>query len=174
MDYSSFDDSSLTGIETQPMSSPIMEIQEEGYKTSRSENSVIIKNNFKDTPKKSRRKCKFCDKFYLSTTASNILVKKLHRSPKLMQEYMRISGGTKIPNDVATRWNSRYLMIKSINKNIDAVIEFGTKFLEDFHLNNEESNLMSVSIFNDLRKQAYDYPEPSKEEIDDYIGEPGL
>ncbi|CAK9291279.1 unnamed protein product [Gordionus sp. m RMFG-2023] len=107
MDYLSFDDSSLTGIETQPMSSPIMEIQEEGYKTSRSENSVIIKNNFKDTPKKSRRKCKFCDKFYLSTTAS--------KNP---------------------------------------------------------ANLMSVSIFNDLRKQAYDYPEPSKEEIDDYIGEP--
>ncbi|CAK9301802.1 unnamed protein product [Gordionus sp. m RMFG-2023] len=77
--------------QTQPMSSPIIEIQEEGYKISRSENSVIIKNNFKDTPKKSRQ---------------------------------------------------------------------------------NPANLMSVSIFNDLRKQAYDYPEPSKEEIDDYIGEP--
>ncbi|CAK9298288.1 unnamed protein product [Gordionus sp. m RMFG-2023] len=71
MDSTSFDLPStstshqeMSGIETQPMSSPIREI-EEGYKVSRSDNSIMIGNNYKMTPKKTRRKCRFCDKYYL-------------------------------------------------------------------------------------------------------------
>ncbi|CAK9292702.1 unnamed protein product [Gordionus sp. m RMFG-2023] len=66
MDSTSFDLPStstshqeMSGIETQPMSSPIREI-EEGYKVSRSDNSIMIGNNYKMTPKKTRRKCRSC------------------------------------------------------------------------------------------------------------------
>ncbi|CAK9291127.1 unnamed protein product [Gordionus sp. m RMFG-2023] len=51
------------------------------------------------------------------------IVNKLHSSPKFMQSYKAICGATLIPLAVKTRWNSKYLMISAINKNIDSIHE---------------------------------------------------
>ncbi|XP_065325266.1 uncharacterized protein LOC135931889 isoform X1 [Gordionus sp. m RMFG-2023] len=49
------------------------------------------------------------------------IVAKLHSSSKFMQSYKAVSGATKILLAVKTRWNSKYLMISSINKNMNAI-----------------------------------------------------
>ncbi|XP_065315640.1 uncharacterized protein LOC135924511 [Gordionus sp. m RMFG-2023] len=72
----------------------------------------------------------------------NKFVKKLHTSPKYMKEFLDITGGIRIPLDVVTRWNSKFLMIYSINKNLDAVNKLGKKGSHQdgqLFINNEES-----------------------------------
>ncbi|XP_065323875.1 uncharacterized protein LOC135930976 [Gordionus sp. m RMFG-2023] len=72
----------------------------------------------------------------------NKFVKKLHTSPKYMKEFLDITGGIRIPLDVVTRWNSKFLMISSINKNLDAVNKLGKKGSHQdgqLFINNEES-----------------------------------
>ncbi|CAK9289814.1 unnamed protein product, partial [Gordionus sp. m RMFG-2023] len=44
-----------------------------------------------------------------------LLVKKFHKSPSLMQDFVE-NCKCKIPLDVSTRWNSKYLMLNKINK----------------------------------------------------------
>ncbi|XP_065312569.1 uncharacterized protein LOC135922079 [Gordionus sp. m RMFG-2023] len=68
-----------------------------------------------------------------------------------MKEYMELSGGTRIPLDVVTRWNSKFLMISIINKNIDVVNDLGKKgSLPDNQIiiNNEDAKfLKDIEIF---------------------------
>ncbi|CAK9294322.1 unnamed protein product [Gordionus sp. m RMFG-2023] len=60
---------------------------------------------------------------FLDDKLENIMaiVSRLHVSPKLLQTYQSFNGATKIPLPVKTRWNSVYLMIAAINKNIKAI-----------------------------------------------------
>ncbi|CAK9295582.1 unnamed protein product [Gordionus sp. m RMFG-2023] len=65
--------------------------------------------------------------------------------------------GTRIPLDVVTRWNSKFLMISIINKNIDVP--------------DMEAMPYSVRIHNKLRRANYEIPQHATDEIDTYLKE---
>ncbi|XP_065315085.1 uncharacterized protein LOC135923977 isoform X1 [Gordionus sp. m RMFG-2023] len=71
------------------------------------------------------------------------VVKKLHSSPKLLQNYMQLSGGTRIPLDVITRWNSKYIMLSTVNKNLDAIKDLGKKYMAPFDINDSEARSLN-------------------------------
>ncbi|CAK9304133.1 unnamed protein product [Gordionus sp. m RMFG-2023] len=75
-----------------------------------------------------------------------------------------ITGGIRIPLDVVTRWNSKFLMISSINKNLDASSASENDILDN------EALPFSVSMHNILRKGALQN-DPLTDEISLYLRE---